>query len=207
MKRNFLLSNKNSEKIEIFFSNKNNRENKMNFEIQEKIIVNNIEFNSIENAEKYILEEIYNNNSLQELLENPEINSKFSNLFNKYRVKNENENIRNSVKEYSNNNPENKNLNLKNLNIQLRNFKFSIVRNNIEWPVYKFTNLKNSEFVIIRYTEKVYNLYKEIINLLKENEIIREMGGNPEKENNILEYLKENYSYSPRENSWKKEEK
>jgi hypothetical protein len=184
------IENKISEN---FFSNKNNRENtKMNFEISKKIIVNNIEFNSIENAENYILQEIFSNNSLQELLENPEINFQFISLFNKYRKKNENEKIQkenNSVKEYSNNNPENKNKNMKNLNLFLRKNNFSIVRNNREWPVYKIQNLKNNSFIIFRYTKEVFSLYKEIEENLE----------------NLENYFKK-YSYIPRENSWKKEE-
>ena len=102
------IENKNSKNISnIFFLNKNTREkNFMKLEISKKIVVNNIEFENEEIAEKYILSEIFNNNSIEELLQNPEINFQFISLFNKYRKKNENEKIvnprNNSVKEYSN---------------------------------------------------------------------------------------------------------
>ena len=161
----------------------------MKLEISKKIVVNNIEFENEEIAEKYILSEIFNNNSIEELLQNPEINFQFISLFNKYRKKNENEKIvnprNNSVKEYSNIGKPN----MKSIQEILRKINFSILRNSIEWPVYKFTNLENSEIFIIRNTEKVFNLFYQI----QEN-----------IEN--LENFFSKYSYIPRENSWKKEE-
>ena len=184
------IENKNSKNISnIFFLNKNTREKIMKLEISKKIVVNNIEFENEEIAEKYILSEIFNNNSIEELLQNPEINFQFISLFNKYRKKNENEKIvnprNNSVKEYSNIGKPN----MKIIQEILRKINFSILRNSIEWPVYKFTNLENSEIFIIRNTEKVFNLFYQI----QEN-----------IEN--LENFFSKYSYIPRENSWKKEE-
>jgi hypothetical protein len=190
------IENKNSKNISnIFFLNKNTRENKnMNnfeFKIEEKIIVNNIEFSSRESAEKYILSEIFSNNSIEELLENPEINFQFISLFNKYRKKNENEKIVNpknsSVKEYSNTGkPDMKSiqklLNENNINLIIK-------RNNKEWPVYLFQNPNNSlEFFTIRNTKKVYELYEEILKNI----------------NNLDKFFQE-YSYNPKEFDWKEE--
>jgi hypothetical protein len=173
MKRENLEIKKENKISENFFSNKNNRENTMNIQITYKI--GDKEFSTIEESQKYLLQEIYNR-GLEYICENPK---EFLDIFNSVTKKNF---VNPEKREYSNISQPN----MKSIQNLVKS-QFSITRNIQEWPVYKFQSIQNPEnFFVIRNTKKIFELFYEIQENLEN-----------------LENFFSKYSYKEKINIWK----
>ena len=169
MKRENLEINKNSKKLEInnisniFFSNKNSRENTntMKIEVTQKFIINEKEFSSREEASRYILEEIYKQ-GLEYIIQNPE-------------------NFLSALREVTNpGNPEKSSVQIgikptladiskylkEKENLVITRLSIS-TQKAADWPVYIIISPDSSR--AFRYTKKVHELYYEILEIGIEN--------------------------------------
>ena len=158
MKRENLENKKENKFSENFFSNKiNKRENTMKIEIQKNYSVNGKNFDSIEKVNKYLLEELFTNITIEEIIQNPE-------------------NFISEIRKYTSSTPEksqniSRNISKKNLvdiNEYLKkNFNSSIDRLSnttkraSDWPVYLINTPDN--LFTFRYTRAVFELYEEIV--------------------------------------------
>ena len=158
MKRKNLENKKENKFSENFFSNKILRENNtMKLEISQKFIVNEKEFTSMKEVNKYLLENLISSTTIEEIIENPE---KYISEIRKYTS---------STPEKSKNNSRNiSKKNLVDINEYLKkNFNSSIDRLSnttkraSDWPVY-LINTPNNLFTF-RYTRAVFELYEEIV--------------------------------------------
>ena len=157
------IENKNSKIFSNnFFSNKKiERKIMKNIEISQKFIVNNIEFTSMKEVNKYLLEELFTNITIEEIIQNPE---NFISEIRKYTS---------STPEKSQNNSRNiSKKNLVDINEYLKkNFNSSIDRLSnttkraSDWPVYLINTPDN--LFTFRYTRAVFELYEELV--LEEN--------------------------------------
>ena len=151
------IENKNSKIFSnIFFSNKNSRENTntMKIEVTQKFIINEREFSSREEASRYILEEIYKQ-GLEYIIQNPE-------------------NFISALREVTNpGNPEKsqkisvtEKKNMKDINKFLQSKNYEITRlsdttkSAADWPVYILTSPEN--IFTFRYTSPVFQLYLDL---------------------------------------------
>ena len=159
MKRENLENKKENKFSENFFSNKiNKRENTMKIEIQKNYSVNGKNFDSIEKVNKYLLEELFTNITIEEIIKNPE------NFISKIREYTSNpEKSQNSEKNIPRNIGKK---NMKDIKELLKKENFEIerlsdtTRKASDWPVYLISNLEN--LYTIRYTKAVFELYIDL---------------------------------------------
>ena len=159
MKRENLENKKENKFSENFFSNKiNKRENTMKIEIQKNYSVNGKNFDSIEKVNKYLLEELFTNITIEEIIQNPE------NFISKIREYTSNpEKSQNSEKNIPRNIGKK---NMKDIKEFLKKENFEIerlsdtTRKASDWPIYLISNLEN--LYTIRYTKAVFELYIDL---------------------------------------------
>ena len=159
MKRENLENKKENKFSENFFSNKiNKREKTMKIEIQKNYSVNGKNFDSIEKVNKYLLEELFTNITIEEIIQNPE------NFISKIREYTSNpEKSQNSEKNIPRNIGKK---NMKDIKEFLKKENFEIerlsdtTRKASDWPVYLISNLEN--LYTIRYTKAVFELYIDL---------------------------------------------
>ena len=161
MKRENLENKKENKNSKIFsnnfFSNKKIERITMKLEISQKFIVNEKEFTSMKEVNKYLLEELFTNITIEEIIQNPE-------------------NFISEIRKYTSSTPEksqniSRNISKKNLvdiNEYLKkNFNSSIDRLSnttkraSDWPVYLINTPDN--LFTFRYTRAVFELYEEIV--------------------------------------------
>ena len=163
MKREKLENKKENKFSENFFSNKNSKENKktMKIEIQKNYSVNGKIFDSIEKVNKYLLEELFSNITIEEVIQNPE---KFISQIREYTSNPEKS--QNSEKNFPRNIGKK---NMKDIKELLKKENYEIerlsdtTRKASDWPVYLISNLEN--LYTIRYTKAVFELYEEILEI------------------------------------------
>ena len=159
MKRENLENKKENKFSENFFSNKKIERIKiMKIEVTKKYIVNGKEFNSLKEVNFFLLEELFSNITIEEVINNPE---KFISQVREYT----------SNPEKSQNSEKNIPINIGKKNMKdikefLKKENFEIerlsdtTRKASDWPVYLISNLEN--LYTIRYTKAVFELYIDL---------------------------------------------
>ena len=159
MKRENLENKKENKFSENFFSNKKiERKKIMKIEIQKTYSVNGKEFTSMKEVNKYLLEELFTNITIEEIIQNPE------NFISKIREYTSNpEKSQNSEKNIPRNIGKK---NMKDIKEFLKKENFEIerlsdtTRKASDWPIYLISNLEN--LYTIRYTKAVFELYIDL---------------------------------------------
>ena len=130
----------------------------MKIEIQKNYSVNGKIFDSIEKVNKYLLEELFTNITIEEIIQNPE------NFISKIREYTSNpEKSQNSEKNIPRNIGKK---NMKDIKEFLKKENFEIerlsdtTRKASDWPIYLISNLEN--LYTIRYTKAVFELYIDL---------------------------------------------
>ena len=159
MKRENLENKKENKFSENFFSNKKIERIKiMKIEVTKKYIVNGKEFNSLKEVNFFLLEELFSNITIEEVINNPE---KFISQVREYtsnpeKSQNSEKNIPRNIGKK----------NMKDIKEFLKKENFEIerlsdtTRKASDWPVYLISNLEN--LYTIRYTKAVFELYIDL---------------------------------------------
>ena len=151
MKRNFLLLNKNSKKIENsifsknFFSNLYKRENTMNIQISSTYKIGDRTFASLDEANEFLIEEMIAKGAKWVIENKGAVISALQQIGNPHSKTS-------TGKVYSNVGKGN----LEMIKEMLKG-RYEVRRDEKNWPVYHFHN--DTEYHIIRFTGKVWELY------------------------------------------------
>ena len=156
--------NKNSEN---FFSNKKIERIKImkNIEISQKFIVNNIEFTSMKEVNKYLLQEIISSTTIEEIMENPENYISQIRKYTSSTIESKNPGKKISVNEKKNLSDIDKYLKTQNF-IEITRLS-NTTHSAADWPVYILTSPSN--IFTFRYTKPVFQLYIDILEIGIEN--------------------------------------
>ena len=159
MKREKIENKKENKFSKNFFSNKILRENKKimkNIEITQKFSVNGIEFSSMKEVNKYLLQEIISCTTIEEIIENPE---NYISQIRKYTSSTPEKSQKISVSEKKNLSDIDKYLKTQNF-IEITRLS-NTTKSAADWPVYILTSPSN--IYTFRYTFPVFQLYIDIL--------------------------------------------